>query len=111
MRLQGDHHVVLRVPKPEEPCEAVAVSGRYSSVERCRQSLESLLNLPVRTDPLQQMMLAVPQSSYGTLIGERGATLHELMLDCRVLIEVPKIDKPGEVMIQGSAEGCMKAKL
>merc|ERR1719272_2075893 len=56
------------------------------------------------------MMLAVPRTSYGAIIGEKGSTLHRLMLECSVLMEVPKPDDLGDVLVHGHMDSCLKAK-
>mmetsp|Transcript_20714 Transcript_20714/g.33501 ORF Transcript_20714/g.33501 Transcript_20714/m.33501 type:complete len:509 (+) Transcript_20714:26-1552(+) len=110
-KLEEKHAVKIRVPKLEEESEVIAVSGLPDSVEQCRQTLESLLQLPVGTEPLHQMVLGVPRASYGLIIGERGATLHAIMLSSKVLLEVPKADVPGDVTVRGRVDGCLHAKM
>jgi hypothetical protein len=56
------------------------------------------------------MTLAVPRASYGAIIGENGATLHQLMSECRVMIEVPKADSIGHVKVHGLLEDCLRVQ-
>jgi len=111
VKLQETHAVAIRVPKLEDDCEAIAVTGLPSAVEHCRQALELLLHLPVGTGPLHKMMLGIPKASYGSIIGERGTTLHQLMRDCNVLIQVPKAQETGDVTVCGQQDGCLRAKI
>jgi hypothetical protein len=109
-KLQTAHGVTILVPKLEDACEAVAISGTQSAVEGCRRVIEELLCLPIGTEPLHKIVLGVPKSSYGVIIGERGAVLQQLMHDCSVLIMVPKLDEAGDVAIRGRLDDCLRAK-
>jgi len=110
-KLHDNYGVTICVPKPEDDCEAIAVSGSSSAVDACRVALEGLLGLPVGEEPLNIERLGVPRASYGAIIGERGTTLQRLMSECAVLIEVPKPNEPGDVVVHGRVEGCVRAKV
>jgi phosphatidylserine/phosphatidylglycerophosphate/cardiolipin synthase-like enzyme len=44
------------------------------------------------------------------LIGEKGVTLQRLMAECFVLIEVPRANEVGEVLVHGRCEDCLRVK-
>ncbi|CAE8734325.1 unnamed protein product, partial [Polarella glacialis] len=119
-KLKSQFGVEIRVPRldaevPEEEeaqrLDCVAVSGRAADVESCRAALECLLCLPVGTEALHVMRLGVPRARHGVLIGEKGATLHQLMAECRVLVQVPpRTSTEDAVVVRGRPEDCLRAK-
>ena len=110
-RLQREHEVMIEVPRLEDPpADVVAVSGQLVAVEACRVALESLLALPMNMQTLPTASCGVPRKTYSTFIGDKGATLRWLMSSCRVVVEVPRGDAPGEVSVRGRQPDVLRAK-